>query len=142
MRSLCIPAAVLAPCSVALSEPRARVAAGVRSDNVADDVWVEVQVAQHVGVHPHIVRLVEVRRPPSPPPAHNRQPANGGKDAQVIRDDETDEIYLVMELMAKALAKGKKLKRDTARQHMRSEPPPCAALSIRRSFSQQRTRRL
>ena len=92
---------------------------------MADDVWVEVQVAQHVGVHPHIVRLVEVRRPPSPPPAHNRQPANGGKDAQVIRDDETDEIYLVMELMAKALAKGKKLKRDTARQHMRSEPPPC-----------------
>ena len=87
-------------------------------------------------------QLVEVRRPPSPPPAHNRQPANGGKDAQVIRDDETDEIYLVMELMAKALAKGKKLKRDTARQHMRSEPPPCAALSIRRSFSQQRTRRL
>ena len=61
----------------------------------------------------------------------------------MIRDDETDEIYLVMELMAKALAKGKKLKRDTARQHMRSEPPPCPlALSIRRSFSQQRTRRL
>ena len=98
--------------------------AGVRSDNVADDVWVEVQVAQHVGVHPHIVRLVEVRRPPSPPPALNRQPANGGKDAQVIRDDETDEIYLVMELMAKALAKGKKLKRDTVRQHMRSGPRP------------------
>ena len=64
---------------------------------MADDVWVEVQVAQHVGVHPHIVRLVEVRRPRSPPPAQNRQPANGGKDAQVIRDDETDEIYLVME---------------------------------------------
>ena len=42
----------------------------------------------------------------------------------MIRDDETDEIYLVMELMAKALAKGKKLKRDTARQHMRSEPRP------------------
>ena len=59
----------------------------------ADDVWVEVQVANHVGPHPNIVGMREV-----------------------IRDDESGDIYLIMDLMAGgALEKNKKIKRESAR---------------------------
>jgi len=67
---------------------------GVSSaDSDEDDVWVEVQVAQHVGPHPNVVGMREV-----------------------IRDEGTDDIYVIMDLMAGgALEKGKKIKRESAR---------------------------
>ena len=67
---------------------------GVSSaDSDEDDVWVEVQVANHVGPHPNIVGMQEV-----------------------IRDEETGDIFLIMDLMAGgALEKNKKIKRESAR---------------------------
>ncbi len=67
---------------------------GVSSaDTDEDDVWVEVQVANHVGPHPNIVGMREV-----------------------IRDDDSGDIYLIMDLMAGgALEKNKKIKRESAR---------------------------
>ena len=67
---------------------------GVSSaDSDEDDVWVEVQVANHLGPHPNIVGMREV-----------------------IRDGQSGDIYLMMDLMeGGALEKGKKIKRESAR---------------------------
>ena len=67
---------------------------GVSSaDTDEGDVWVEVQVANHVGAHPNIVGMREA-----------------------IRDEQSGDVYLIMDLMeGGALEKGKKIKRESVR---------------------------